>query len=177
MIGWLIDFRLDALERQLGASLDYLRRLAAVSRFAFFKFAMILQAASHRRVAARDMIHTVRLVASQAEDCGTCVQIAAQVARQEGMPAELVAAVLAENVARAPEDIRLAFQFASSVVHHRSDDGRWRDELRRRFGEAAVMELSLAIARSRVFPTLKRGMGYATGCQIVQMDTGLAEAV
>jgi hypothetical protein len=41
-----------------------------------------------------------------------------------------------------------------------------RESVRRRFGDAGVVELSIAVASAHVFPVLKRGMGYAQACRI-----------
>jgi hypothetical protein len=44
-----------------------------------------------------------------------------------------------------------------------------RESLRARLGEEALIELSFAIAAARVFPTVKRGLGYATSCALVEL--------
>lgn len=122
------------------------------------------------RFAERDLMHTVRLVATKSEDCGSCVQIAVNLARKDGVKADLLRSLLHDEVAALPYDVALAYGFAKSVVANDGEDEAYREELRKRFGEAVVIELSLAIAMSRVFLTLKRGMGYATSCQLATVE-------
>jgi hypothetical protein len=41
-----------------------------------------------------------------------------------------------------------------------------RESVRRRIGDAGVVELSIAVASAQVFPVLEWGMGYAQTCRI-----------
>ena len=62
------------------------------------------------------------------------------------------------------------YRFAEAVVTGSGDAERYRERLRKVFGEEAVVELALAIATARIFPTLKRGLGYAKSCSAVKVD-------
>ena len=170
MLRWLIRNRLDAAERRLGVSTDYLRHMADVHRPAFFKFARFLPLAAFRRSASAEALHVARVVAARHEDCGTCVQIAVNVARQEGMSAEALKHVLADDPASLGEALGDVYRFAKAVVERNGEDGELRESIRRRYGERALIELSWAIATARVFPTLKRGMGYATSCSRMTLN-------
>ena len=44
------------------------------------------------------------------------------------------------------------------------------EELAQELGRAALVDLALAIASVRVFPTLKRGLGYAQSCSQVTVE-------
>ncbi|MBU6435190.1 MAG: hypothetical protein KJS98_17935, partial [Nitrospirae bacterium] len=44
------------------------------------------------------------------------------------------------------------------------EEDTWREAIFRRYGDIGIIELSLAIAVSRMFPTLLHAMGYAAPC-------------
>lgn len=165
MLRWFFRRAIDRLERRVGVSVEYLRHLADVSPRVLFKLMLIGPAGSHRQVVPQAMLHTVRLVTTMAEDCGACVQIAVNLARQDGVAPDVLRSVFDGNTAAMPDDIALAFQFANSILQTNGADEALRQQVRDRFGDAGLAELSLAIAMSRVLPTLKRCLGYATACQ------------
>lgn len=170
MIRWLIGRHLNALERQLGSSVDYLRHLARVSLSAYWRFVLVGLPAAYRRKASLTLIHTARLVATRGEDCGSCLQIAVHLAMQDGVSPELLQAVLENRTAEMPKVVMIASEFARSVVEHDGSDLYWRKQLLSECGEVVEAELSLAIAMARVFPTLKRGLGYATHCSRIRLE-------
>ena len=170
MLRQLILKRLDAAERKLGGvSVDYLRHVARTSLPAFFKFSLFMPLAAHRRKLPADAYHVARLVATRHEDCGTCVQIEVNLARQAGVPADLLRAVLAGRVGELSPELADVYHFAGAVAAAR-DDAELRACLRARYGEEAFVELALAIAAARIFPTTKRALGYATSCALVKVQ-------
>ena len=170
MIQYMIRRRLAADERRLGASLDYLRHIASASLPAFLKFGLFTPLASHRKVLAAEPYHVARLVAVQAEDCGTCVQAEVNLARANHVPRPVIQAVLDGTPELLSEELADVFRFSHAVANRTVEEGEWRDRLRGRYGEAGLVELALAIASSRVFPTTKRALGYAVSCERVHLE-------
>ena len=164
MIRWLISNRLGAAERQIGVSLDYLRHMHQAAPAVFYKFLKLKSLANHRRVLPDDVLHVARIVAARRQDCGQCLQMAVNFALQQGMPAGDVQPVIDEDVEKLPSELVESYRFAESVVTNSDESERWRETVRQRYGDEGVIELSLAVAIAGVFPTMKRGMGYATSC-------------
>ena len=166
----LVLKRLDAEEKKLGVSLDYLRHMVRTSLRCFFKFALFTPMAAHRRRLPVEPCNVARLVTSRHADCGTCLQIAINVARQEGLAPELVRAVVDARPEDLPPDLRDVYLFTEAVLSATGEEDSLRESLRTRLGDEALIELSLAIASSLVFPTLKRSLGYAKSCSQVQLQ-------
>ena len=171
MLRRLIFNRLAAEERKLGGvPLDYLRHVARTSLPAFFKFALFTPLAAHRRALCADAYYVARLVATQHEDCGTCVQIEVNLARRDGV----APAILRAAVKRRPDDLPApladVYRFAQAVVEANGAEGEWRERVRGHYGEEALVEMALGIAAARVFPTMKRALGYATSCALVDVE-------
>src|SRR6266481_4264931 len=105
MLRWLIGKRLAVAEKDLGASLDYIRHILSVSPAAFFKFARVMPLAEYRKALPAAPCHVARLVATRHEDCGACVQIEINLAKKDGVSPEVLRAVLAGEPSALPDDL------------------------------------------------------------------------
>jgi alkylhydroperoxidase family enzyme len=116
MIRRLILRKLDAEERKLGVSVEYLRHIVRVSLRAFFKLLRVIPLATYRRRLPLDALHVARLAAVRAADCGTCLQITANLAKQDGVPLEILRAAVAGNPGALPPQMAEVFRFAEAVA-------------------------------------------------------------
>jgi len=167
MLRWFLRRQLDAAERKLGAPIDYAREMLEDSPGLLLRFFAGTALLGRRRRAPLDVWHVAALAATKHEDCGVCVQIAVNLARKDGVPAEVLRAVLDGAPERLPEPLAEACRFATAVCAGDGSEAPWREALLARHGHEALAELSLAIATARVFPTVKRGMGHALSCSVV----------
>lgn len=168
MLRWVINKRLNAAEKKLGVPVDYLRHMARVSLTAFFKFVKFMPMAEYRKTLPVEAYHVARLVTVQKEDCGTCVQIEVNLAKHDGVAPSLLQSVLDGKVESLPLELRNVHCFAEAVITQQ-DDLELRETMRQQYGEEGLVELALAIASARVFPTTKRVLGYATSCSRVKV--------
>ena len=170
MIRRLVLKRLDAMERMLGEPVDYMRHVVRVSLRAFLKFALFTPLAAHGRKLPINLYYIACFVATRHEDCGTCVQITVNMARRDGVRDDLLRALIAGHPEQLPDEARDVYLFTDAVVNTDEDKAApLRERLRAGLGEEALIELSFAIAAARVFPTVKRGLGYATSCALVEI--------
>jgi alkylhydroperoxidase family enzyme len=166
----LIRRKLDQEERRFGGSMDYVRHMLDVSFGAFWRFVTFLPLSNYRKVLPADACHVARLVALQDADCGPCVQMEVNAAKLDGIPSETIRATLDGNFDELPQELIDVHRFTKSVVMATEEGDDIRETLRTRYGEAGLVELALAIASCRVFPTAKRAMGYAQSCSLVNVD-------
>jgi len=168
LIQRFVFWRLDDFERKLGVSIDYCRLMANVSMRAFLKYAKLASVAEYRRALPADASHVARLVAVRDEDCGTCVQIGVNLARHDGVSPEILRAVLSRRPDQLPPQLADVYRFAESVVTA-ADDDELRQRVRSHYGDEALVELAIALAAARTFPIVKRTLGYAKSCSLVQV--------
>ena len=168
MIRRLVHRKLDALERELGASLDYLRFVLDRSLRAFLAFLKFTKLAEYRRELPPEPRMVASIRGSLSEDCGTCVQIAVNLARQAGLSADLVRATLDGRPEALPEDLADVCRYADAVLAH-EDDPELRETLRARYGDEGLIELGYALASAKVFPVVKRSLGFAVSCSQVEV--------
>jgi AhpD family alkylhydroperoxidase len=169
MMGTLVERMIVASERDTGESADFMRDIYRASKAAFWKFGMFMPLSRHRRAATAEAKAVAGLVGSLSEDCGTCVQIHVNLARKEGVGRDILQAVLDGKPGNLAPDLAAVYEFAQSVVTASPDAGERSDQLKELLGEEAVVDLSLAIATARLFPIVKRGLGYGVSCSLVQV--------
>lgn len=160
-------------ERVLDAPLDYLRDIAASSPTAFVKFALLAPLGTHRRFLPLDAWHVARVAATFAEDCGTCAQIALNLARRDRIAPAVLRAVIAEDDHSLPPALADINHFVRALAC-RQDDPLLRKRLTAQFGRDGLIELGLVITVSRFIPGIKRALGHAQTCALLRFDTSLA---
>ena len=169
MIRSLLHRAIRHQERALAAPMDYMRDIADSSPAAFIKFALIAPLGLHRRTLQLEPWHLARVAAAFSEDCGTCAQIAITLARRDGVPAKVLRAVVSDSPEQLSAPLQDVYRFTRAMVE-RSDDPELRERIRSHYSQDALVELSLAIAVSRVIPTIKRALGHATACSVLRFE-------
>lgn len=164
MLRYLIGRQINALEKKLGASLEYLRHVLRVSIGEVLRLRKMGRLANQRKSLPAAPFHVARLVAVMAEDCGDCVKIELTLARQAGVPPEILKAVVESRPSDLPEELGDVYLFAECVAHNSGDMETLRSKIRQRYGEAGLVEMSVAMALARTFPSVKRSLGYASAC-------------
>jgi alkylhydroperoxidase family enzyme len=170
MLGPIVRWKIGSAEKRVGASLDYLRHLYAEAPDAFYKFVKVQPLSAYRKHLPAAPFHVARIVATRHEDCGSCVQMAVNLAKQEGIEPAILRAAVDGKPADLPESLADVYRFAAAVVAASGDDDQYRDRLRQVFGEEALAELGMAVAFARVYPTMKRALGFATSCAKVTIE-------
>lgn len=160
---------LDRFEHRYGYDASYMRMMLEVAPSAFFKFGKILPVAQYHRAAPAEACFAVKLTGALAEDCGPCTQLVVEMAREAGVDPGQVRAVLTRNESRMTQDTRTGFRFADAVATESASAGKARAAVRDQWGDAGIVELSLALALGRVFPMTKAAMGFAKTCRRVDV--------
>ena len=128
-----------------------------------FQHAMILS--GHYFHAPKDMIHMARLGSARAEDCGPCVEIVRGFALADRMDADRLQNALLGKPDN--DSDALAYGFGEAIAQ--GDVARsfeLGEQVEAKHGRPVRTELTLAAASGRLYPAIKRGLGYASACEI-----------
>lgn len=172
---WIARKFLARFSRRYSYDVSYMEAMLAESPAAFFKFGRLQAVSSHRSAVPLDAYFATKLIAAASADCGPCTQLCVEMAREAGMPDEQIAAVLEDRGSVLDEPARVGAAFARALASDRDALAAARDRARALWGEAAVVELSLAFATAQVYPVVKTGMGYGELCRRVRVDTRAVE--
>lgn len=156
---------LTAMRRMAGEAEPYIDDLDRAGGFATEKFQHAMLLSGHRHHAPAVLLHMARLGSTRAEDCGPCVEIVRQFALRDGIDPDRIQNAL-EGRPDSDADA-IAYDFGHAVA---AGDVAVAAELGERIeaehGRHVRTELALGAASGRLFPAIKRGLGYASACTI-----------
>ena len=159
---------LDA-EKKTGENADWMRDILRVSTKSFLVFGLFTPLSTHRQALPLHLHHLARLAAVSEADCGPCFQTVVNYAVQDGVDDRLIRAAIEEDVSKMSELEAIVYRFASAVAHKEPDDDAARVAILKEWGEQGLIDLAYAVAGTRVFPTVKRAMGYGAACQVLEV--------
>lgn len=169
MLKWLIRKQVTAFEKKYDYDASYVRELLDIDSRAFFTFQRASRLGFYKRDVP-DVVHCcVGIVGTVAEDCGPCTQLGVEMALEQGVPADVLQAVLSNDASRMPDDVRLGVAFARAVLAHAPQADALREEVVRRWGRRALVSLAFALNAARLYPTMKYAMGHGKACQRVHV--------
>ena len=167
MLKALLGREIGKMERQFDYDASYLRRVLAVSPAAFLKFGFATQLVD-RKAAPAHALAAAGIAGTLAEDCGPCTQISVDMASQGGVDPAILRAILAGDETAMGEAAALGWRFArASLARDMEAADPLRDEIVRRWGDKALVAISMAITTARMYPTLKYALGYGKACSRV----------
>jgi alkylhydroperoxidase/carboxymuconolactone decarboxylase family protein YurZ len=159
--------RIAKLERAFGYDATYFHEVVDASTPAFAKFTAFQWMSSHRDHIPRDAWFAARIAAALSEDCGPCTQLVVNMALRQGMNANAIASLLRGDLEQAGADAELGFRYGIAVANGTDDCLRLAEEAEARYGKRGLVSLAYAVACSRVYPALKRGLGHGVTCSSI----------
>jgi hypothetical protein len=168
MMRWLINRRLNQMEKYVGVPIDETRYVAAHSLDALRACSGLQRLSRYHGTLDLEVYFTAKIAAYRQQDCGSCLQITVNLARRAKVRAELIRDLIAGRVQALPEPLRDVYRFAEEQAN-RVDNPELREVLRARYGDEGLITLAVAITSAATFPTMKRALGYATSCSRVQI--------
>jgi hypothetical protein len=85
-------------------------------------------------------------------------------AERQGVPPDVLRAILTDDVDRMSDDAALAWRFTKAVLAHDASADDYRAVILERWGPRAVVSLAFAITVARIYPTVKYAMGHGKAC-------------
>ena len=129
------------------------------------------------RHAPREALAAAGVATTLAEDCGPCVQIGLDMAAKAGVPPAVLRAIVAGDEAAMGDAASLGYRFAQAVLSRDLEAAdAARDEVRRRWGRRAVVDIALAVTTARLYPTVKYALGHGRACSRIVVAGEVAPA-
>jgi len=156
--------------RAFGAHYDYdvsyLEALISASPRAFQAFEAGMSMGRYRDAAPIELLMIVKITGMQAEDCGPCTELNVKMAREAGVSESIIEGILRGGKGLTPEHLEV-YQYARAVTTNEGMDPDLLPRLEKRWGNEVMGELALAIVSTRLYPTLKRALGYDKSCSLI----------
>ncbi|WOO41766.1 carboxymuconolactone decarboxylase family protein [Rubellicoccus peritrichatus] len=161
--------QLTAFEEHYQYDVSYLQEILAASPEAMQAFDQFKAMGAFRRKLSPEAYFVANIATMQTEDCGSCLQLVVKMALEAGVSSEIVRGALNKGAGLSTE-LELLHLFSVGVATNNLVDGL-QEQISELFGKEALVEIALCIAASRVYPSLKRALGYAgKSCSLVQIE-------
>lgn len=167
----IAKFMLSDFSKSYDYDVQYLENMAAVSPGAFYRYLLCAPLAAYRKVAPEEIYLIVKMVATKQFDCGPCLRLTINMARQAKLEDGLIHAVLLGNENDVSDDVVLGMRYANAVVKQSAAELLDLEaQIVQRWGEATLTEFAIAVAFAAFFPILRRGLGHAHSCEPVMQE-------
>ena len=164
MLRWLLRRTTEAFERKWDYDASYLKEIIAISPRAAWMFARATSLGTYRHRVPVAALAAAGITAVRSEDCGPCTQLATAMAEREGVPADVLRAILTEDETAMPAEVALAWRFTRATLAHDPAADGYRRAIVGRWGPKALVTLAFAITTARMYPTVKYAMGHGQVC-------------
>lgn len=160
---------IDEFESHYDYDCNYMRILAKNAPKAFEAFVGFLPMGKVGESLPADILWTAKTSAMLTEDCGACVQLNIRMALESGVDSELL-----KKIVKKPESLDdkygLVYKFAKMVAENSVDSENLLQRMRDNYSEVQLAELSVAIASTKVYPTIKRALGEFENCRLISFS-------
>jgi hypothetical protein len=164
--------RLDASReaiRAFGQHYDYdttyIEELMEMSPGAFHTFEAAMPLGQYQKAAPTELLAIVKIAAIRAEDCGPCTELGMKMAREAGVPEQIIRGALHGGKGLNVEQLDV-YHYARAVAANEEMDPELLPRLMARLGGEVIAELAIAITGTRLYPTMKRALGHAKSCSL-----------
>lgn len=157
------------MQQRYNYDADYLNHVAEASPGAAVRLGMLPLFSQYSAGVPADLWAGAAVGSTLDGDCGPCLQLVVNVARERDVDADQLSAALGQDWSSAG-NVGLGMRFAQAAINDTLELELIRSEIAEKFGEKAVVTLSIVAATGRTWPVIKRGLGHGNVCQSVRVD-------
>ncbi len=161
----LLSPLLNQFARRYDYDVSYMHTMERDNPGTLWRYMLMVPFSQHRTAVPVEHYFTAKLLSTQAQDCGPCLSLVVQMARQADVDAALLLALLRDDRGSFSSDTALVVDFTRAVLAAVPAAEELRQAVVSRWGAGAAGDLALAIAFGGFYPTLKRGLGRAASCE------------
>ena len=177
MIKAILRYATARFGRRYDYNVDYMIHVLDVSNSAAIRLSLLPAVSQYRGPKRAKEVWAGAILASTMDgDCGPCAQLVLDMAIEAGVPADKLRQCVNERF-DAAGDVGLGFRFAQAAIAGTAETDALRAEIISRHGEKAAVAAAFAASSGRVYPVLKRGLGYGHACQHLRIDGQRVPAV
>jgi hypothetical protein len=144
----------------------YVEALIEASPGAFTAYEAAMPMGQYQKAAPTELLTIAKLATVQVEDCGPCLELGIKLARESKVPESVIRGALQGGKGLSPEQLDV-YRYARGVAENADMDPELLPRIENRWGREVIAELAIAIVATRMYPALKRALGYAKRCSLM----------
>lgn len=148
-----------------GYDTHYMHEMLDNSPTGFEAFQNFLPMGKIREALPVDAFFVAMLTSMRTEDCGACFQLNVRMAIEAGVDPTIIEGIIGSGDDLEPRLAQIK-QFASQISPAGYIDEELRAAMDRDYTKQELYEFGLVIASTKVYPAIKRVLGYAHACDL-----------
>jgi len=148
---------------------NYMKEMLRVAPEAYETFENFLPMARCANNTPKEVLHVTKIAAMQSEDCAECLQLYVDMALEAKIDKEIIKDVLFNKAQGLSDELKTVYDFTLAVAQNKPITDEMYAKIEYTYSPAIIVELSLAIASAKVFPTIKRTLNEAKSCSLVEI--------
>ncbi len=154
---------LESFENNYSYDASYLHELLVASTGGFEAFSKFGDMGMYRKALPLDVFFVSKIATAQTEDCGPCTELNVRMAQEVGVDEDVIrGAMTGKGLSEKLEAVRC---FSIAVAFNEVKPGQVED-MKDTYGREGLAELALSIASMRVYPCMKRALGFDQSCTV-----------
>ncbi len=171
MLKKIVKWSISNFEKKTRYNATYMKVMAESSLSLARQFSKFIKLNGYKKHTPDDIMQIAKITALKTEDCGTCLQLNIDYALKSGMARKHIINTI-QSPEKLPASLKLIYDFSYKTSTNAPDLENYRSQVEKEYGIDILIELAMAIATSRVYPAIKRAMGYSTSCSVMQFNFG-----
>ncbi len=171
MFKWFARKQLDGFQRKWNYDTSYVREIVDEAGFGAVMPLQALQKLKYRGGVPLVPYYAAALTAGKHADCGPCLQLGVSMAEAEGVPADVIRAILRRDLEALPQEALLGVELAESTIARDGSGEDARGEILRRWGRRGLVAMAYAIVGAQAYPTFKYAIGHGHACVRVHVGS------
>lgn len=169
MLKRIIERKMAGFESEWGYSMDYMREVLGLGLKPIKRFMDAQAIGTYRVGISEPAAYAAKILGVMAGDCGPCVQLVVDMALRAGVSPAALADLVAGELDRLPDDMRLPAKFTRALLARTDDLPGLRERVRETYGTAGLVSVAYAVINAGMYPTLKYALGHGHACAKIEI--------
>lgn len=161
---------LEGFQSHFNYDTSYMKEMLTENSKAFETFEAFLPMSTFVDKSPKDVIFVARLTSMKNEDCGACLQLNVDMATEAGVDKEIIQEVIFNEGKNLSSELKMIYDFTLCVGNKETVDAQLYEKMNKTYAKEVIVEIGLAIAATKVFPTLKRVLNDIQSCASIQIN-------
>jgi len=160
---------LEGFQSHYNYDTTYMKEMLKENPKAFETFEAFLPMASFVDKSPKDVIFVAKLTSMKNEDCGACLQLNVDMALEAGVDKDIIQEVIFNEGKNLSTELKTVYDFTLAVGNNENVDSKLYEQMNNTYTKDIIVEIGLAIAATKIFPTLKRVLNDFQSCSTIEI--------
>jgi len=160
---------LEGFQAHYNYDTTYMKDMLKEAPGAYETFEAFLPMASYINKTPKDVMYICKLTSMKNEDCSACLQLNVDMAVEAGVSKEIIQEVLFNKGNGLSSKLKDVYDFALAVSKNDNISEALYVRIKQEYTKEILMEIGLAIASTKVFPSIKRVLNDDISCSLVEI--------